>query len=64
MKAGLCDSAIVGTSNLCLHPHISLNYFHLGVLSRQGACRSFDRDGMYLTSVRCDTYILIVKNLV
>ena len=64
MRSGLCDSAIVGGSNLCLHPYTSLNFFRLGVLSRQGTCRSFDRDGMYLSSVRCDMYILIVMNLV
>ena len=64
MCSGLCDSAIVGGSNLCLHPYISLQIFSLGVLSRQGLCRSFDRDGMYLSSVRCDMYILIVMSLV
>jgi acyl transferase domain-containing protein len=63
MQNGLCDSAIVGGSNLCLLPHMSLHFFRLGILSRQGACRSFDRDGMHLSSVRCDTYILIIINL-
>ena len=63
IRDGLCDSAIVGGSNLCLHPYISLEYFRLGVLSRQGMCRSFDRDGMHLLSVRCDVYILIIMNL-
>ena len=60
MRGGFCDSAIVGSSNICLHPYTSLSFFRLGVLSRQGACRSFDRDGMYLLSVRCDMYILII----
>ena len=64
MRDGLCDSAIVGGSHLCLHPYISLNFFRLGVLSRHGICRSFDRDGMHLMSVRCDMYILIIMNLV
>jgi len=64
MQNGLCDSAIVGGSNLCLHPYISLQMFRLGILSHQGACRSFDRDGMQLSSVRCDMYILIIMNLV
>jgi len=64
MRDGLCDSAVVGSCNLCLHPYISLDFFHLGVLSRQGICRAFDRDGMYLSSVRCDRYILIIMNLV
>ena len=64
MRDGLCDSAIVGGSNLCLHPYISLSFSRIGVLNRQGVCRSFDRDGMQLMSVRCDMYILIVMNLV
>ena len=55
MRNGLCDSAIVGGSNLCLHPYISLIFFCFGALSHQGICRSFDRDGMN---------ILIIMNLV
>ena len=64
MRDGVCDSAIVGGSNLCLHPNISLQLCCLGVLSHQGVGRSFDRDGMHLLSVRCDMYILITINLV
>jgi len=64
MQNGLCDSAIVGGSNLCLLPYMSLNFFRLGIISSQGASRSFDREGMHLSSVRCDMYILIVMNLV
>ena len=60
MRGGLCDSAIVGGSNVCLHPYMSLNFSRLGVLSLQGICRSFDRDGKHLSSVRCDMYILII----
>jgi acyl transferase domain-containing protein len=64
MRDGLCESAIVGGSNLCLHPYMSLQFFRLGALSHQGVCRSFDRDGMHLSSVRCDMHILITMNLV
>ena len=55
MRKGVCDSAIVGGSNLCLHPHVSLSFFRYGVLSRHGVCRAFDRDGMhfYLLDVTC-----------
>jgi fatty acid synthase len=63
MLDGLCDSAIVGGCNLCLHPYVSLQFFRLGALSRQGACRSFDKDGMHLSSVRCDMHILIIMCL-
>ena len=64
MRDGLCDSAIVGGSNNCLLPYMSLNFFRLGITSHQGATRSFDRDGMHLSCVSCDKYILIVMNLV
>jgi acyl transferase domain-containing protein len=64
MNDGLCDSAIVGGSNLCLLPYVSLRFFRLGVLGFQGACRAFDRDGMQLLSVRCDMYILIIMVMV
>lgn len=30
MKEGLCDSAIVGGTNLCLHPYVSLQFARLG----------------------------------
>jgi fatty acid synthase len=63
MRKGLCDSAIVGGSNLCLHPYISLSFFRLGVLSRQGISRAFDRDGMNILSVRCVMYILIIMSV-
>ncbi|EZA57700.1 Fatty acid synthase [Ooceraea biroi] len=39
---GQCDSAIVGGSNLCLHPYVSLQYSRLGVLSSDGTCKCFD----------------------
>ena len=63
MRGGLCDSAIVGGSNLCLHPYMSLNFFRLGVLSNEGICRSFDRDGMHLVCVTYKICILLVMSL-
>jgi len=63
MRDGLCDSAIVGGSNLCLHPYMSLHFFRYGILNHHGICRSFDRDGMHLSSVRCDMHILIIMYL-
>ncbi|XP_044764578.1 fatty acid synthase-like [Coccinella septempunctata] len=45
MRNGLCDMAIVGGSNLCLHPFVSLQFARLGVLSADGCCKSFDNAG-------------------
>ncbi|KAF5284901.1 hypothetical protein FQA39_LY16856 [Lamprigera yunnana] len=44
IKQGKCDSAIVGSGNLCLHPMSTLQFFKLGVLSTDGSCKSFDCD--------------------
>lgn len=56
IRDGYCDSAIVGGSTLCLHPYITLLFCRLGVLSRDGICKPFDRDGMYPLTIQC--YIL------
>ncbi|XP_012280372.1 fatty acid synthase [Orussus abietinus] len=45
LKSGECEAAIVASSNLCLHPNVTLQYFHFGVLSADGYCRPFDEKG-------------------
>ncbi|KAF9819194.1 hypothetical protein SFRURICE_010532, partial [Spodoptera frugiperda] len=42
IREGYCYAAIVGGNNLCLHPYVSLQFARLGVLSLDGACKSFD----------------------
>ncbi|XP_059048240.1 fatty acid synthase-like [Achroia grisella] len=42
IRDGHCDAALVGGSNLCLHPFVSLQFSRLGVLSADGRCKSFD----------------------
>jgi hypothetical protein len=59
IRSGLCDSAIVGGSSLCLHPYVSLSFFRLGVTSNDGICRAFDKDGMQLSSVRHEIIFLL-----
>lgn len=44
IRDGHCDSAIVGGSNLCLHPYVSLQFSRLGVLSPDGRCKCFDNN--------------------
>lgn len=42
MRNGECDAALVGGVNLLLHPHVTLQFARLGVLSDDGICRPFD----------------------
>ncbi|XP_041363356.1 fatty acid synthase-like [Gigantopelta aegis] len=45
IRLGKCDAAIVGGSNLCLKPTTALQFLKLGMLSPDGACKSFDAAG-------------------
>lgn len=44
IRKGKCEYAIVCGANLTLHPFVSLQFARLGVLSPDGACKSFDND--------------------
>ncbi|XP_044764314.1 fatty acid synthase-like [Coccinella septempunctata] len=45
IRTGQCDMAIVGGTNLTLHPFVSLQFARLGVLSNDGRCKTFDESG-------------------
>ncbi|KAL1501269.1 hypothetical protein ABEB36_006624 [Hypothenemus hampei] len=45
IRDGLCETAIVAGANLCLHPFLSLQFARLGVLSGDGRCKVFDKNG-------------------
>ncbi|XP_046609412.1 fatty acid synthase-like isoform X1 [Neodiprion virginianus] len=45
IRTGECQDAIVVGCHLCLHPHLSQQFFLLGVLSADGRCKSFDNEG-------------------
>ncbi|XP_045453921.1 fatty acid synthase-like [Melitaea cinxia] len=45
IRSGKCDAAIVGGANLCLHPHMSLQFSKMGILSPDGRSKSFDNSG-------------------
>jgi fatty acid synthase, animal type len=42
IRNGECDAALVGGSNLLLHPYVTLQFARLGVLAPDGFCRPFD----------------------
>ncbi|XP_071569269.1 fatty acid synthase-like isoform X2 [Temnothorax nylanderi] len=45
IQSGKCDAAIIASANLCLHPHIQILFYNLGVLSSDGYCKPFDEEG-------------------
>ncbi|XP_045465555.1 fatty acid synthase-like [Harmonia axyridis] len=61
MRNGSCDMAIVGGSNLCLHPFVSLQFARLGVLSSDGCCKSFDASGNGYCRSEAITCVLLQK---
>ncbi|XP_025155202.1 LOW QUALITY PROTEIN: fatty acid synthase-like [Harpegnathos saltator] len=64
IRGGECDAAIVGGANLCLHPNITLQFFHLGVLSADGYCKPFDvsSTGYMRSETIAVIYLQKVKN--
>ncbi|XP_045517124.1 fatty acid synthase-like [Pieris brassicae] len=45
IKRGDCESALVGGSVLCLHPHSFIHYGRIMPLTKDGKTRSFDQKG-------------------
>ena len=45
VRSGKCEAAIVAGSNILLRPEVSAQFHSLGMLSPEGKCRSFDKDG-------------------
>ncbi|KAJ3652394.1 hypothetical protein Zmor_018363 [Zophobas morio] len=54
MRNGECENAIVAACNLTLHPKTTIQYFDLGALSNDGACKVFDQNANgYVRSEAC-----------
>lgn len=54
IRAGECDAALVGGSNLTLKPTESLQFHRLSMLSPDGACKAFDASGEHsLLDIPC-----------
>ena len=64
IRNGQCDSAFVGGTNTCLHPYVSLQFARLGVLSKDGRCKSFDEDadGYARSETICMAYLQKAKD--
>nr|XP_027194954.1 fatty acid synthase-like [Dermatophagoides pteronyssinus] len=44
LRNGICEMAIVASSNICLAPYSSYVYHSLGLLSDDGKCKVFDKN--------------------
>lgn len=64
LSSGECDAALVGGTNLCLHPYVTLQFVKLGVVARDGFCRPFDIDasGYTRAEVNCVMFLQKRKN--
>jgi fatty acid synthase, animal type len=64
IRNGECDAALVGGSNLLLHPYVTLQFARLGVLAMDGYCRPFSNDatGYTRSEAVCVVYLQKIKN--
>lgn len=58
---GECDAAIVGGTNVCLHPYVSVNFRRLGFLAPDGYCRPFDEDSSGYTRSEAICVVFLQK---
>jgi len=55
IRAGVCDSAVVGGVKVLLKPSCSLQFHRLNMLSPQGMCKAFDSSGKLQVSCLLNT---------
>nr|XP_012224502.1 PREDICTED: fatty acid synthase-like [Linepithema humile] len=61
IMSGRSEDAIVGATNLCLHPTINLQYSRLGTLSSDSCCRPFDNTANGYTRSEAATVLYLQK---
>lgn len=61
IRSGECDSAIVGGTNLLLHPHLTLHFARLGVLAKDGFCLPLDKDARGYTRSEAVTVLFLQR---
>ncbi|XP_044747246.1 fatty acid synthase-like [Coccinella septempunctata] len=62
IQSGECDSAIVGGANLLLKPNACLHFLRLGMVSPEGACKSFDSSANGYVRAESVAAILLQKS--
>lgn len=64
LRSGQIDMALVCGTNLLLHPFTTINFFRLGVISKDGRCRPFDEDASGYTRAEslCALFLQKARN--
>ncbi|XP_055308879.1 fatty acid synthase-like, partial [Sitodiplosis mosellana] len=64
IRSGECDAALVGGTNLLLHPYTTLQFARLGVIAKDGYCRPFDHkaSGYTRSEAICMMYLQRTKD--
>ncbi|XP_060796063.1 fatty acid synthase isoform X1 [Neoarius graeffei] len=61
IRHGQCDAALVGGVNLLFKPNTSVQFMKLGMLSPDGACKSFDTSGNGYCRSEAAVAVLLTK---
>ncbi|CAH1987550.1 unnamed protein product [Acanthoscelides obtectus] len=61
IRSGEIDTALVGGVNICCHPFVSLQFSRLGVLSKDGSCKAFDKAGNGYARSECVGVVVLQK---
>ncbi|KAG8446408.1 hypothetical protein GDO86_014021 [Hymenochirus boettgeri] len=61
IQHGQCNAAIVGGVNVLLKPNTSVQFMKLGMLSPEGACKSFDASGNGYCRSEAAVAVLVTK---
>jgi len=56
IRTDRCEAAIVGGTSLCLRPSTAAQFVKLGMLSPDGACKSFDASGLHYAAFNYQSY--------
>ncbi|XP_017783102.1 PREDICTED: fatty acid synthase-like [Nicrophorus vespilloides] len=63
IRDGKCDKALVGGTNLCMNPFLTLQFARLGVLNMGSGCRPFDENADGYTRSEAIVVVLLQKKM-
>ncbi|XP_067215658.1 fatty acid synthase-like [Linepithema humile] len=61
ITSGQCNDAIVASAHISLHPTVNFQFFHFGILARDGYCRPFDNAASGYTRAEIVSVVYLQK---